>query len=49
MPEYIEYTADDEMPDCGQCDHVCDGFNCEKCCGPEHAWCGYRRTVRVEV
>ena len=49
MAEYIEYTADDEMPDCCQCDHICDNkFNCEKCCGPERGWWGYRRTVRVE-
>ena len=46
----IEYTANDEMPNCGQCDHFdgSDGFKCEKWCGPEHAWFGYRRTERSE-
>ena len=38
------YTADDEMPDCGRCDHICDGFKCDKSCGPEHGWWGYCRT-----
>lgn len=47
MAELIEYTVEDEMPDCGQCDHVCDNFNCEKLCGPEHGWWGYRRTERM--
>ena len=42
--KYIEYTADDEMPNCGQCDHFFDDFNCERCCGAEHGWWGYCRT-----
>lgn len=31
------YTADDEEPDCGQCDN-CDGniLDCSKFCGLEH-------------
>ena len=49
MAELIEYTANDEMPNCGQCDHICDNFNCEKFCGPEHGWWGYRRTERVDL
>ena len=49
MIDLIEYTADDEMPNCCQCDHVFDyEFNCEKLCGPEHGWWGYRRTERME-
>lgn len=46
----IEYTTDDEMPDCGKCDHICDDhFNCVAWCGPEHGWWGYRRTEKIEV
>lgn len=42
---YIEYTADDEMPNCGRCDNVCgEYFKCEEWCGAEHGWFGYRRT-----
>jgi hypothetical protein len=44
----IEFTADDEMPDCGKCDHICDDFNCCDWCGPEHGWWGYRRTERIK-
>lgn len=42
----VVYTADDEEPDCGQCDNICgtDEF-CTKCCGAEHYWNGYSRTV----
>lgn len=40
-----EYTADDEEPDCGRCDHICDSEEwCTEHCGAEHAWIGYRRT-----
>lgn len=42
----VEYTVEHEMPNCGRCDHACDGFRCEKLCGPEHGWWGYRRTER---
>lgn len=46
----IEYTANDEIPECGQCDHFdgSDGFKCEERCGPAHGWFGYRRTEIVE-
>lgn len=46
----IEYTANDEMPECGQCDHFdgSDGFDCVKMCGPEHGWFGYRRSEWVD-
>lgn len=42
----IEYTANDEMPDCGNCDHFygADGFMCEEYCGAKHGWNGYIRT-----
>lgn len=46
----IEYTANDEMPECGQCDHFdgSDGFKCEEWCGPEHGWFGYMRTEIIK-
>lgn len=45
----IVYTADEEEPDCGQCDN-CDGgiLDCAKFCGPEHGWYGYQRTEYLE-
>ena len=44
----IIYTADDEEPDCGRCDHVCDSDNlCMDYCGPEHGWARYVRTDLV--
>ena len=47
MIEYIEYTVDEEMPNCGCCDHIGDNFDCVELCGPAHGWWGYRRTERV--
>lgn len=42
------YTADNEEPDCGRCDHVCDSDNlCMDYCGPEHGWARYVRTDLV--
>lgn len=51
----IIITADDESPDCGCCDHfdewvITDEFGnkhdgCCECCGPEHCWAGYQRTI----
>lgn len=41
----IIYTADDEMPDCMECDR-CDQ-PCEICCqscGAEHGWALYQRS-----
>jgi hypothetical protein len=49
MYEYVTHTADDEMPYCHQCDHICTDFFCEKLCGPEHGWNGYIRTERIMV
>ena len=44
----IIYTADDEEPDCGRCDHVYDSDNlCINYCGPEHGWARYVRTDLV--
>ena len=40
------YTADDEMPDCGVCDHMsCDDTLCNLC-GGEHGWNTY---IRIEL
>lgn len=48
MDEYEILNADDEEPNCLNCCHVCDGFNCEAFCGPKHWWAGYQRTERKE-
>ena len=40
-------TADDEEPDCGECDFQSDGYHCYRC-GPEYGWIGYRRTIIEE-
>jgi len=49
MAKYIEYTADDEDPNCMLCDHVNDSYEfCEENCGAEHGWCGYRRYEKME-
>ncbi len=50
MGEGVIYTADDEEPDCGCCDHI-DGPDdfCVKWCGPVHCWNGYSRTVYESV
>lgn len=49
MRERVIYTADEEEPDCGQCDN-CDGsiLDCSKFCGPEHGWHGYQKTEYVD-
>ena len=44
----IIYTADDEMPVCIHCDNFGSDYNCEKYCGPEYGWYGYRRTEIME-
>ena len=49
MPKYIEYTADDEDPDCMRYINV--NASCEFCvenCGAEHGWYGYRRIEKGE-
>lgn len=41
----IVYTADDEEPNCGRCDHVVDNDKwCMKHCGGANSWNGYERT-----
>ena len=40
----VTYTADDEMPDCLNCDNCDSEYDCSKFCGAEHGWFGYRRT-----
>ena len=53
MSKLLIYTADDEEPECIQCEHVC-GYTwtdykgkvhdrCSESCGPEHGWVLYRR------
>lgn len=42
------YTADDEEPMCGRCDHFADNFDCSGLCGSEHAWNGYKRVEITE-
>ena len=48
MSRVIEYTADEEMPVCIHCDNFGSEYPCEKHCGPEYGWYGYRRTERIE-
>ena len=46
MIKYADrYTADDEEPNCGNCDHVCceSDYPCKNC-GPEYGWAYYTRT-----
>ena len=47
MPRLEErwiYTADDEEPNCMNCDHICGSQErCNKC-GPEYWWQYYERT-----
>ena len=40
-------TVDDEMPDCGACDHYSDSSLCDVC-GPEYGWAWYKRTLTPE-
>lgn len=44
-----KYTADDEYPDCGRCNHINDSEDlCVKWCGAEHGWSRYERTEYVK-
>lgn len=47
--KYLVFSADDEMPICVNCDNFGDNFDCEKSCGAEHGWYGYKRTVDIET
>lgn len=41
------YTADDEEPVCTRCDNMNIPYTwCERYCGAEHGWNGYKRTER---
>jgi hypothetical protein len=44
----IIYTADDEMPDCMNCVHCDEDFDCSRNCGAEHGWYGYKRIERLD-
>ena len=45
-----EYTANDEIPECGRCDQFDGsyGLKCKEWCGSEHGWLGYIRTEMVD-
>lgn len=44
----ITFTADDENPDCGRCNHINDSEDlCAKWCGAEHGWSRYERSERI--
>lgn len=44
----VVYTADEEDPDCGRCDNICESDKlCASICGPEHGWNGYCRTEMI--
>lgn len=56
MRKYV-YTADDEFPDCMQCDNVNHDFvmvngvkkdYCSEYCGAEKAWSRYTRTEYIK-
>lgn len=42
--ELVIYTADDEIPDCLNCDNCDKDLDCSRYCGAEHGWVCYRRT-----
>ena len=49
MRERVIYTADEEEPDCGRCDHISDSDKwCMKYCGGANSWHGYQRTEYVD-
>lgn len=48
-PTGLKFTADEEEPNCGRCDHYWDGYDCCNKCGSEHYWCGYIRTEWEEI
>lgn len=43
MSRIIQYTADDEEPECRNCDNQ-DGQKVCGNCGPEYGWAGYSRS-----
>lgn len=48
MREIITYTADDEEPKCGRCNHMQDSDKwCMENCGGANSWNGYSRTEQA--
>ena len=43
MSRIIQYTADDEEPECRNCDNQDGQKACENC-RPEYGWAGYIRS-----
>lgn len=43
--EYFILDADNEEPNCQNCDYCTGGIFCEEC-GPEFAWKNYQRTTK---
>lgn len=49
MNKKIVYTADDEEPNCGRCDHINDSDKwCMEYCGGANSWNRYERTEYLE-
>ena len=42
-----KFTAEDEEPNCENCDHCCNDFDCSAKCGADNWWAGYIRTVFI--
>lgn len=42
--DYIVLNADDEYPNCMQCNNCFDDYSCEKC-GAKYGWANYERIV----
>lgn len=48
--ELILYTADEEEPNCLECNFACtDDANACRFCGPEYGWRNYCRTEIVTI
>lgn len=41
----VIFTADDEDPDCLNCDRCDSDYDCCNLCGPSYGWSGYIRTL----
>lgn len=50
MDNLTRYTADDEVPNCGRCEHINDSNEwCMQNCGGANSWSGYLRYGESEV
>lgn len=50
MDNLTRYTADDEVPNCGRCEHINDSNEwCMQNCGGTNGWSGYLRYGESEV